>query len=145
MPVSGISDVLKDIYKLKTYPCILVPEKHNKKNPVYFSLQHPIFRTYQGLSRKKATLISELESAQIVINKYKEIFSSGHQEWTDTILEDKAKKANFSFYHGFENKKNWLSDIHHLFKNDSKLDQFKIDSFSQDAPFFKGCISITSS
>jgi len=143
LPTSWIFEILKDVYKLRTEPCILVPQKLGEKRPVYFSLQHPIFRTYQGLSRKKATLISELESAQIVINKYKELFSSSYEEWADTVLEEKAKKANFSFYHGFENKKNWLSNIHHLFENDPQLDQLDINSFSQDAPFFKGCISIT--
>ncbi|TIG50764.1 hypothetical protein [Legionella pneumophila] len=144
LPASWIGYVLKDIYKLKTEPSILIPKKHFEKNPVYFSLQHPIFRPYQGLSRKRATLISELENMKIVTNKYKELFSSNHEEWAGTILEEKAKKAQFVYYHGFENKKNWLSDIHHLLKNDSGVHHLSNDTFCQDAPFFKGCISINS-
>lgn len=145
IPSTLIKQVLIDDYKLRTTPSILVPKKHCSKHPVYFSLQHPIFRTYQGLSRKKATLISELEKTCSVLNKYKELFSSNYNEWTDTVLEEKSKKAIFTFYHGFEDKKNWLSDVNHLFENDFDLNEVDIEMFCQDAAFFKGCISITSS
>lgn len=144
LPATWITYVLEDIYNLKTTPSILVPQKHTEKNTVYFSLQHPIFRTYQGLSRKRATLISELENIHIVANKYKELFSSKSEEWADTVLAEKAKKAKFFYYHGFESKKAWLSDIDHLFVNDSKINPSNLDDFCQDAPFFKGCISINS-
>ncbi|MCW8399504.1 hypothetical protein OQJ26_11950 [Legionella sp. PATHC038] len=144
LPSTWIKHVLKDIYNLKTEPSIMVPQKHIEKKPVYFSLQHPIFRTYQGLSRKKATLISELEKIYIVSNKYKELFSSKHEEWADTILSEKAEKVQFSYYHGFEHKNSWLSDVNQLIKNDSMINHLNIDDFCQDASFFKGCISITS-
>lgn len=142
LPLSWINYVLKDIYNLKTEPSILVPQKHTGNNTLYFSLQHPIFRTYQGLSRKKATLITELENIQIVATKYKELFSSSHIEWADTVLTEKAKKAEFFYYHGFENKKDWLSDIDHLIRNDSQLSHLKSHQFYQEASFFKGCISV---
>ncbi|HAU2070130.1 TPA: hypothetical protein JBK16_18015, partial [Legionella pneumophila] len=103
-----------------------------------------IFRPYQGLSRKKATLMSELENIKIAATKYKELFSSTHEEWANTILEEKAKKSQFHYYHGFESKKDWLSDIHHLFKNDAGMQNLNNGNFCQDAPFFKGCISINS-
>jgi hypothetical protein len=144
LPAAWITYVLKDIYNLKTEPTILVPQKHIDKNPVYFSLQHPIFRTYQGLSRKKATLISELEKIYIVLNKYKELFSSRHEEWDDTILSEKAQKACFSYYHSFEHKNAWLSDMKHLFKHDFSISHLNLNNFCQDASFFKGCISINS-
>lgn len=143
LPTAWITYVLEDIYNLKSVPCIMVPQKHYEANPVYFSLQHPIFRTYQGLSRKKATLISELEKMYIVSNKYQELFSSKDEEWRGTILSEKAQKAQFAYYHGFDNKMPWLSDINHLFKNDPHLSHLDLDNFCQDASFFKGCISIT--
>jgi hypothetical protein len=145
LPATWITHVLKDIYNLKSEPSILVPQKHIEKNPVYFSLQHPIFRTYQGLSRKKATLISELDNLCIVATKYKELFSSKHEEWADTVLAEKAQKAQFSYYHGFENKGTWLSDLNHLFENDPKIQHMDPNNFCHDASFFKGCVSITSS
>jgi hypothetical protein len=141
-PISSISEILKEVYGFKTTPSILIPQKHIENKPIYFSLQHPIFRTYQGLSRKKVTLLSELENIFIVCNRYTELFSSKQPEWADTVLEEKSKKARFSFYHGFEDKKNWLSNLNHFIENDPVINKVGIDNFYCDAPFFKGCIAI---
>lgn len=65
----------------------MIPQKHHDKDPVYFSLQRPIFRTYQDLARKKATLISKLENIRLVLNKYAALFSSNHLNRSDTIIK----------------------------------------------------------
>jgi hypothetical protein len=142
LPLSWIRNILEDTYKLATKPLIMVPKARSKEEISYFSLYHPIFRTYQGVSRKKVTLVSELESLYKVINKYTELFSSPHKEWSGTILEEEAKNISFSYYHGTGDKKSWTLDTSHLFESDPHLCQIDIDRLYKEAAFFKGCVSI---
>lgn len=141
IPFKLISTIMDDVYELKSSPSILVPMKHHN-NVVYFSLNKPIFRTYQGLSRKKATLMSELEKLYVVTMKYKELFSSDDQDWRGTILADKSEFAEFGYYHGFEKKHDWMSDQDDLFRTDPTL--HNMNDFYKDSPFFKGCMSVHS-
>lgn len=147
LPVNEIQDSYVNHYNLKKYiPTIMIP-KHfvyeEKQQPIYYSLNNPSTHISSPKSRDGNTL-SDMRELENIIRIYCEELSSLNAPCSDTIMGDIAKIIKFDYFHS-------KSDSHGIVKMTeeiTKVDKRFLASnssavFSCDAPFLRGCISIS--
>ncbi len=152
LPLNDLQKVYVDSYGLKKYiPTILHPTKFNfekDKLPIYYSLQNPSTYVFSPKSRKITNTLLELRELDHITKIFTEELSKGAPFCSDTIINKAAESIEFKYFHN-------ESDRHHIITPSSEIPNFdhrfnKIHAdiklpnatFSNDAKFLRGCISI---
>lgn len=152
LPYELLQKVFIESYGLKKYfPTIMQPIHFNfelDKLPVYYSLQNPSTFVFSPRSRKLSSTIFEMRELEHIMKIFISELSNDDGMCSDTIINKIAKCVEFNYFHN----KNDRHRIVRLSADINKLDErfivnskhkTEISKFATDAPFVRGCISIS--
>ncbi len=153
LPLDFLQDAFVHGYNLKKYfPTIMQPTHfsyENDKDPVYYSLHCPTTYTFSPKSRKVSSTLVDLRELSHIMEIFTCELGKKDTVCSDTIMGKIARDIDFKFFHneldphGVITNSSSLSGTDNRFEN---IDQkYKLDSakFAADAPFLRGCISIS--
>lgn len=153
LPLKDIQAAYNDSYNLKKYyPTVMCPTHFNFETdttPIYYSLQNPSTHIFSPKSREVTNTIYELRELENIMRVFTEELSKSNSPCNDTIVGEIANQVEFNFYHSKQDKSNVVKMTDEIARRDSRFidTEHKIKkpnaSFSTDAPFLRGCISIT--
>lgn len=118
--------------------------------PIYYSLQNPSTHVFSPKSREATNTLLELRELENIMRIFAEELSNVNCPCADTILTKIAKNIEFNYYHSKLDRYRVVQMTDEIIKSDKRFlsvhKNFKKDAatFSSDAPFLRGCISIKS-
>jgi len=153
LPLSQIQSAYTGPYGLKKYlPTVMHPYHFVFEKdilPIYYSLQNPSTHIFSPKSREVTNTLYELRELENIMRVFSEELSKNNAKCSDTILGEIAKNTEFRYYHCKPDRYGVVRMTDELFKLDRRFStihkQFKKASavFSSDAPFLRGCVSIS--
>ncbi len=152
LPLRQIQSAYTSSYGLKKYfPTVMRPYHFTFERdtlPVYYSLQNPSTHIFSPKSREATNTLYELRELENIMRVFSEELSKENAKCSDTILGEIAKHAEFKYYHCKPDRYGVVRMTDELFTLDKRFSniprQFKKANatFSGDAPFLRGCVSI---
>lgn len=153
LPLHAIQEVYMDSYNLKKYyPTIMRPTHYSLEDdnePVYYSLQNPSTHVFSPKSREMTNTLFELRELENIMRVFIEELSQENKICSDTIIGKIAKCIEFNYYHNKPDRyhiiklTNQISELDKRFEMISKKFKKPGAKFASDAPFVRGCISIS--
>jgi hypothetical protein len=148
-PIDLIQEIYHDIYQLSYIPTIMVPSTFSQNtNYVYYSLQQPSKKINTFKIRMNNSTYQELVMLKKILRSYLNEFTSADSKCFGSDLYKFCQNINLSFYHNkptdpndqiLHTKDISVADAHFL---NAKFDKADV---SNDAKFFRGCLSISRS
>jgi hypothetical protein len=153
LPLDILQKAFTESYGLKKYlPNILQP-KHYKfeteEYPIYYSLQHPSTHVFSPRSRDSSSTLFEMRELEHLMRVYMQELTKKNELCTDTIIGKVADHITFQYYHNKPDRHRIVNNSSQLFINDNRFTciqdiyKSKLAKHAIDAPFVRGCISIT--
>ncbi len=153
LPLHTLQKMYVETYKLnKYYPTIFEPSYFDLDKdtlPIYDSLQYPSTMVFSQPTVEERRMIGKLYELEYIVTRYRDgILKSRICE--NTIMKKALESIEFHFFHNRAGEKhNWTLnpslmpefDERLLKENHAHYD--KKATFAQDAPFVRGCISIS--
>ncbi len=152
IPVSILQKVFVESYNLKKYiPTIMQPVNYNFESnpPVYYSLQHPSTHMFSPKSRKISSTLSEMRELDHITNIFSEELANDNAICADTILNQVSKAIKFNYFHNEKDRLNVIKPSCEIVKLDDRFNYVPSgystneSTFSADARFVRGCVSIS--
>ncbi|MCW5588845.1 MAG: hypothetical protein KIT27_04195 [Legionellales bacterium] len=148
-PIELIQTAYIEDYHLQEYaPIIMHPKLFDlyseDSEPVYYGLQFPIAYEFAMKSSERQTVISELYSTKLLMDKYLNEIREGNFALETTPLHDLTELAEFNYYHNDVSDYRGLLESQDMPLTDKRfcLDKFKNDKFPNSSSFVKGCVKI---
>jgi hypothetical protein len=153
LPLASIQDAYVNSYGIKKYITTVMQPRHfhfeDDKLPIYYSLQHPSTFVFSPKSREVSSTISEMRELEHIMNIFIQEVSKNNSMSDDTVFSKVARNMKINYFH---NK----IDRHRVVQASSQIplldkrftqtttNQCNLDgAFASDAPFMRGCVSIT--
>lgn len=151
LPIDTLQKVFVESYGLRKYiPTIMQPSHFDYKldnYPIYYSLQNPSTYVFSPKARSMFSTLIEMRELEHITKIFKEEFMNDNGMCKNTIISEIAKHVRFDFYHNKLDKHNVVDLSSKLVDKDNRFNmaQYKSKeaSFARDAPFLRGCVSIT--
>lgn len=153
LPLSEIQKAYTESYNLKKYlPTIMSPTHftcESDTSSIYYSLQNPSTHIFSPKSREVTNTLYELRELENIMRVFIEELSKENSPCNDTVLGDIAKDIEFKYYHSKPDRYRVVKMTDEIIKSDTRFTsipkKFKKPEaiFSSDAPFLRGCVSIT--
>lgn len=153
LPLKSIQKAFVESYGLKKYiPTIMHPlhfvfEKDNF--PIYYSLQNPSTRVFSPKSREVSSTLFEIRELEHIMKIFMQELSKENEPCSDTIIGKVARAVNFKYFHNKIDRHRIVQPSSYITTLDTRFNSIDIDSkkdgavFACDAPFVRGCISIS--
>lgn len=152
-PLDSIQKAYVESYGLKKYlPTIMKPIHFSFEKsyfPIYYSLQNPSTRVFSPKSREVSSTLFEIRELEHIMKVFIQELSKENVICSDTIIGKIAKGVKFNYFHNKVDRHrivqpsidivtldNRFNFIHPAYKNSGAV-------FASDAPFVRGCISIS--
>jgi len=153
MPLSIIQTAYSESYGTKYYPTIMQPTHFSfetDKTAIYYSLYHPSVHVFAPKSRKISSTLVEMRELEHIMRVFARELGRSDGMCSDTILCHIARHAQFNYFHSKPDKHQVVKDSIEIAKQDKRF-KFctvrkkpgKTMSFASDAPFLRGCVSIS--
>lgn len=152
LPLYDIQKTYIEIYNLKKYtPTVMAPKHYlweTMQSPIYYSMQNPTTYISSPTSRQLMNTSFEMRELEYIMRVYTEELSHTSAPCNDTILGDIAKNIAFDYFHSKEDNHGIIKmtgEIPKIDKSFNKISNqlnYSNNTFSTDAPFLRGCISI---
>lgn len=153
LPSKLLQNIYVNSYDLKKYyPTIMQPghfDYTKDKLPIYYSLQHPSTHMFSPKSRVVASTISEMRELERISRIFIQEFAMNDNMCSDTIINKIAENIKINYFHNKD-------DFHSVIKKSEEIPNYdkrfcdtdnivsgKNAKFACDAPFVRGCISIS--
>ncbi len=153
LPLEIIQQVYTSSYGLKKYiPTVIHPVSFNFEkdiNPIYYSLQHPSTYVFAPKSRKVFSKLFEMRELEYIMHVYFEELAKKNSFCSDSILCEVVKHIELNYFHNEVDRHKIVRPSAEILQLDNRLKytskNFQIENamFASDAPFVRGCISIT--
>jgi hypothetical protein len=152
LPVSLLQKVFIESYGLKKYiPTMMHPTHYRFEkdtNPIYYSLQHPSTHVFSPKSREAASTLFEIRELEHIIRIFVEELAKDQALCSDTVIGEIAKKIEFNYFHNKSDRHRIVQPSTQIASRDRRFKyvankQKSSARFASDAPFVRGCISIT--
>jgi hypothetical protein len=151
LPLKLIQHSLSFNYGLKKHlPTLIAPSyfDYNLEEPIYYSLQYPIARSFSPQSKSKYSMLNQLNDLKRILEKFINNILKKDTMWSGTILHDAVNNLDFSFIHNHKNKVMIPLLPAEAIKKDDRfllMDQSCVkynNEVSLDANFFRGCVGM---
>jgi hypothetical protein len=153
LPNAILQNIYVSSYGLtKYFPSILQPAHYdylNDKNPIYYSLQHPSTYMFSPKSRAAASTISEMRELERITRIFIQELAKKDSLCSDTIISKISGCVELNYYHNKDDAHGIIKKSEEVPNSDDRFnDRRNIQSehdlkFANDAPFLRGCISIS--
>lgn len=153
LPTQLIQKAFVESYGLKKYlPTIMTPSHFNFEtatSPIYYSLQNLSAQVFSPKSREVSSTLSEMRELEYIVRIFIEELSEQNSPCADTVIHQVAKNIRFQYYHNKTDRHRTIKSTLDIAKTDKRFSQInklykKQDAvFASDAPFVRGCISIS--
>jgi hypothetical protein len=151
-PVSGLQQVFLNDYGLKKYSPVIMHLHHfsmTEKRPVYYSFEIPTTVIFSPRSRRISSKMSDMRELKHILEILISEILNGNLDLQGTPLLELAKTVSYNFFHTENDQSDEIINAAHIFnldKNFSLQQNSQQDySYPEFSPFFRGCISISSS
>lgn len=153
LPVSLLQTVFTESYGLKKYiPTIMHPTHfrfEQDTQPIYYSLQHPSTHVFSPKSREAASTLFEIRELEHIMRIFIEELAKDNALCSDTVIGEIAKRVEFTYFHNKQDRHRIVQPSTNMlaldkrFKHITNKQKKSTARFASDAPFVRGCISIT--
>lgn len=153
LPLHILQKVFVESYGLKKYfPTIMKPShfRFDKENlPIYYSLHLPATHVFSPKSRQVSSALLEMRELEHIMKIFLVELSRENSMCFDTIMGKVAKNVKFQFFHNKIDRHRIIQSSTHLEKHDKRFTDIHASlrensaTFASDAPFLRGCISIS--
>jgi len=154
LPTQLIQKAFVESYGLKKYlPTIMTPSHfkfETAASPIYYSLQNLSAQVFSPKSREVSSTLSEMRELEYIMRIFIEELSEANSPCADTVIHLVAKNIAFQYYHNKLDRHRTVKSTNEIAKIDKRFNQvnkqYKKSGavFACDAPFVRGCISISS-
>lgn len=153
LPLDLLQKVFVESYGLKKYlPTIMQPVHFSFETdsyPSYYSLKNPSTHVFSPKSRTVSSTLFDIRELEYITRIFAEELGAEDSMCADTIMGTIAREVEFKYFHN-------EADRHHVVRSATEIPNFddrfnavnpnlKIHGakFASDAPFVRGCISIS--
>jgi hypothetical protein len=153
LPLDVLQQAFVESYGLKKYhPTILKPTKFNFEedaSPVYYSLQNPATHVFSPKSREASSTLFEMRELSHVTRIFVEELAKTNSICSDTIIGKIASEIEFNYFHNKTDRHRIVRDSAEIPTLDDRFNfinpKYKVSgaTFASDAPFVRGCISMS--
>lgn len=154
LPLETLQEIFVQSYGLKKYyPIIMQPSHFHFEEdhyPIYYSLQHPSTHVFSPKSREVSSTLVEIRELEHIMNVFINELSKDDEICADTIIGQVAKGIKLNYFHNKLDRHRVVRSSADLMILDDRFSaagsnsKFVSASFSADAPFVRGCVSISS-
>lgn len=151
-PIAGLQKIFLDDYGLKKYAPIIMHPHHfsvEKNRSVYYSLEVPTTTVFSPRSSRQESKMVDMRELKHITEILLSEILKGTLYVQETPLFDLAKNIQYKFYHSEKDQLDEVSSIFELSEGNSEFTKTLIDSkeyaFPEFSPFFRGCVSISTS
>ena len=151
-PIAGLQKIFLEDYGLKKYAPIIMHPHHfsaAKNRQVYYSLEVPTTTVFSPRSSRQESKMVDMRELKHITEVLLSEILKGTLYVQETPLFDLAKNIQYKFYHSEKDQLDEVSSIFELSEVDSAFAKTLIDSkeyaFPEFSPFFRGCVSISTS
>ncbi|MDX1901500.1 MAG: hypothetical protein SFW66_05790 [Gammaproteobacteria bacterium] len=155
LPLAALQEAFVHSYGMhKYYPTIMQPQHfnfENDKTPIYYSLHHPSVHVFAPKSRKISSTLVELRELEHIMRVFARELGREDSMCSDTILSKIARETRFNYFHSKPDKHKVVKDSQEIAKQDKRFRYCSARKkpgknmvFASDAPFVRGCVSISS-
>lgn len=155
LPLHVLQNVFIESYGLKKYhPTIMQPLHFNyekDKYPVYYSLQNPSTHVFSPKSREASSTLFEMRELDHIMKIFVEELSNKNGMCSDTIIDKISTGVKFGYFHNKVDRHRVIRSSSEIVSSDKRFvytstkHKYSDAGFSSDAPFLRGCISISAS
>jgi hypothetical protein len=153
LPLDLIQQVFVESYGLKKYsPTIMQPTHFNFEEdglPIYYSLQNPSTHVFSPKSREVSSTLFEMRELEHITRVFVEELGSDEGLCSNTVMSHVARSVKFKYFHNKEDRHRVVLPSSEIATHDDRFNiinpKFKTKEarFSSDAPFVRGCISVS--
>lgn len=153
LPANLLQKIFIESYGLKKYiPTIMHAAHYNFEKatlPIYYSLQNPSTHVFSPKSREASGTLFEMRELEYIMKIFINELSNENGMCTDTIIGHVAKSAKFNYFHNKIDRHKVVKSTSDIVNLDPRFleypSQYKNNGarFASDAPFVRGCISIS--
>lgn len=153
LPMEILQKVFVESYGLKKYlPTIMQPAHFNFEQgspPIYYSLQNPSTYVFSPKSREVSSTLFEIRELEHIMKIFIEELSKESGICSDTIVKKVAQNVSFNYFHNKIDRHRVVRPSTEIVVFDKRFDMINSKykkagaTFASDAPFIRGCISIS--
>jgi len=153
LPLSSIQKIFIESYGLKKYiPTIMQPTNFTFENdqfPIYYSLQNPATHVFSPRSRVVSSTLSEMRELEYIMKIFIDELSLQNGMCSDTVIGYVARNIKFNYFHNKSDRHRIIRSSSEIINHDKRFtfvtnnQKLKGSVFAADAPFVRGCISIS--
>lgn len=153
LPLHILQKVFVESYGLKKYlPTVMKPSHFSfghENLPIYYSLHLPATHVFSPKSRQISSTLLEMRELEHIMKIFLAELSRENSMCFDTIIGKIANSVKFQYFHNKVDRHRIIQCSTNLEKFDNRFtdinSEFKEKNavFASDAPFLRGCISIS--
>lgn len=145
-PIDLIQKAYTESYGLDKYtPTIMHPAHYHYEEdqyPIYYSLMHSSTHVFSPKSRKTSSTLTEMRELNHILKIFKDELGHHNSLCSDTTISEIAKNIAFRLFHNKYDMLNVIMRSTEIPDYDMRM-LFDDKPFAADAPFVRGCISIS--
>lgn len=151
-PIKGLQKIFLDDYGLKKYAPVIMHPHHfslNTNRPVYYSLEVPTTTIFSPRSSRQSSKMVDMRELKHITDILLSEILKGTLYVQETPLFDLAKNIHYNFFHSEKDQFNEILSSSYLSQTNNAFTKTLIDmknyDFPEFSPFFRGCVSISTS
>lgn len=153
LPLHVLQKVFVESYGLKKYlPTVMMPANlkfDTDELPIYYSLNLPATHVFSPKSRQVSSTLLEMRELEHIMKIFLTELSKEDSMCFDTIIGKVAKCIKFEYFHNKADRHRIVQSSIQIAKFDNRFTNIHSNfkqrgaTFASDAPFLRGCISIS--
>jgi len=154
LPLQELQKIFIESYGLKKYIPTIMHPRHFKfeddRQPIYYSLQNPSTHVFSPKSRVVSSTLHEMRELEHIMKVFTtELAKENSMCSANSIISKIAKGTKFLYYHSKTDSHKVIRPSSEIKDNDDRFMNYSCPSsnatatFASDAPFVRGCISIS--
>ena len=148
LPLRFIQEAFLNSYQLESCPTIMQPTHFSEGQAAYYSLSYPTSVEYSSKSAQASSHINDLEELQMILQKLSRVLMSAELPVKHPLLEQLARRTQFSFFHPHHENHPGIQGIDQLLEEDPRFTHFdppqpKELLLPKSSTFFKGCVRLS--
>lgn len=153
LPANTLREIFINSYGLKKYYPTIIHAEHfsfeTDSSYTYYSLQNPSTYIASPKSRKMSSTLVEMRELENIMRIFVDELSKENSVCSDTIIHNIARDIKFNYFHNKPDRHKVVKPSNEIAEHDSRFNNMAKNhklpgaKFAADAPFVRGCISIS--
>lgn len=148
-PILRLQEVFLRDYGLKKYAPVIMHLHHfsaKERRPVYYSFEMPTTTVFSPRSSRISSKMTDMRELKYILEVLLSEILKGNVDVHKTPLYEIAKNVKYNFYHTDRDQYSEIANTLNVLHFDQYFSANSFEyAFPEFSPFFRGCISVSSS